>query len=170
MSVCCNCAFCNLIGLQYFCSGYKSQYRLATRPSRYAWVWLRQTSETADKLATCAFSNFHNATIVIQQLRMYLRYDVRIHTYIHTDIARVQHVNVGLAQARPNHLIYTYKRYKSSLFARTWPALRPLASYILAILKSRCDVTDNLRCHGCALRCQQTISQIEFLIFELSIS
>ena len=25
-----------------------------------------------------------------------------IHTYIHTDTARVQHVNVGLAQARPN--------------------------------------------------------------------
>ena len=43
MSVCCNCAFCNLIGLQYSCSGYKSQSRLATRPSRYAWVWFRQT-------------------------------------------------------------------------------------------------------------------------------
>ena len=43
MSVCCNGAFCILIGLQYSCSGYKSQYRLATRPSRNAWVWLRQT-------------------------------------------------------------------------------------------------------------------------------
>ena len=43
----------------------------------------------------------HNATIVIQQIRMYLRYDVRIHS---TDTACVQHVDVGLAQARPNHL------------------------------------------------------------------
>ena len=58
------------------------------------------------------FSNFHNATIVIQRIQN-LRYDVRIHihihtyihTYIHTDTARVQHVNVGLAQARPNNLI-----------------------------------------------------------------
>ena len=39
------------------------------------------------------------ATIVIQQIRMYLRYDVRTHT----DTACVQHVNVGLAQVRPNN-------------------------------------------------------------------
>ena len=30
------------------------------------------------------FQIFCNATIVIQRLRMYLRYDVRTHTYIHT--------------------------------------------------------------------------------------
>ena len=47
-------------------------------------------------------SLFYDVTIVIQQIRMYLRYDVRIHTYIHTDTARVQHVNVRLAQACPN--------------------------------------------------------------------
>ena len=51
------------------------------------------------------FQIFHDATIVIQRIRN-LRYDVRIHmyihTYIHTDTACVQHVNVGLAQARPN--------------------------------------------------------------------
>ena len=44
------------------------------------------------------FQIFHNATIVIQQIRVYLRYDV----HIHTDTACIQHVNVGLAQARPN--------------------------------------------------------------------
>ena len=42
MSVRRNYVYWNLIGLQYFCSGYKSQYRLATTLSRYAWVWLRQ--------------------------------------------------------------------------------------------------------------------------------
>ena len=31
------------------------------------------------------------------------RTNTYIHTYIHTDTARVQHVNVGLAQARPNN-------------------------------------------------------------------
>ena len=46
---------------------------------------------------------FHNATIVIQRIRMYLRYDVRIHANIHTDTTCVLHVNVGLAQARPNY-------------------------------------------------------------------
>ena len=35
---------------------------------------------------THAFQNFHNVTIVIQQIRMSLWYDVRIHTYIHTYI------------------------------------------------------------------------------------
>ena len=52
MSVCCNDAFCNLIGLQYSCSGYKSQCRLATRPSRNAWVWLRQTIEAHGERST----------------------------------------------------------------------------------------------------------------------
>ena len=51
---------------------------------------------------TSGFSNFHNANIVIQRIQN-LRYDVRIHTYIHTDTACVQHVNVGLAQARPKY-------------------------------------------------------------------
>ena len=60
---------------------------------------------------TSVFSNFHNATIVIQQTQN-LRYDVRIHTYIHTyihtDTARVQHVTVGLAQARPNNVLSSH--------------------------------------------------------------
>ena len=42
---------------------------------------------------------------------------------------------------------------------------------ILSILKNRlCDVTDNIRCHRCAQWCQQIISQLKLLIFELSIS
>ena len=45
------------------------------------------------------FQIFHNATNVIQRIRN-LRYDIRIHT----DTARVQHVNVGLAQAHRNKL------------------------------------------------------------------
>ena len=54
---------------------------------------------------TSIFSNFSQRdypSIVIQRIRN-LRYDVRIHIHIHTDTARVQHVNVGLAQARPNY-------------------------------------------------------------------
>ena len=55
------------------------------------------------------FQIFHNATIVIQRIRN-LWYDVRIriyiHTYIHTDTTRVQHVNVGLAQAHPNYRLF----------------------------------------------------------------
>ena len=38
MSVCCNCVFCNLIGLQNFSSEYKTQYTVRAR------VWLRQTN------------------------------------------------------------------------------------------------------------------------------
>ena len=38
MLVCCNCVFCNLIGLQNFSSEYKMQYTLRAR------VWLRQTN------------------------------------------------------------------------------------------------------------------------------
>ena len=39
---------------------------------------------------------FHNATNVIQQIRMYLRNNVRIHTHIHTDTTCIQHINVGI--------------------------------------------------------------------------
>ena len=51
------------------------------------------------------FQNFHTTTIVIQQIQiqMYLRYDVQVHTYIQTDTACIQEINVGLAQAHPNN-------------------------------------------------------------------
>ena len=41
------------------------------------------------------FQFFHNETTVIQRIRMYLRYDVRIHT----------NIACGLAQARPNYFV-----------------------------------------------------------------
>ena len=62
---------------------------------------------------TLHFANFRNIGVRITsvfskfsqrdyRIRMYLRYDVQIYTYIHTDTACVLHVNVGLAQAHPN--------------------------------------------------------------------
>ena len=41
LTVCCNCVFCNLIGLQNICN--------VTRPSHYAWVWLRPTISQTQK-------------------------------------------------------------------------------------------------------------------------
>ena len=51
-------------------------YQLPLRFTLGTWLWEIQVY----------FQIFHNATIVIQQIRMYLWYDIRIHTYIHTYI------------------------------------------------------------------------------------
>ena len=58
-------------------------------------TWLRNTS---------VFSNFSQRDYSYSTNTKFTvrRTDTYTHTYIHTDTARVQHVNVGLAQARPN--------------------------------------------------------------------
>ena len=75
------------------------------------------------------FSNFSQATIVTQRIRN-LRYDVRIHTYIHTDTACVQHVNVGLAQARPNKSVLGLGRCVCCSEASTIGTEKRCCSYV----------------------------------------
>ena len=61
---------------------------------------------------TSVFSNFSqrdyrystNTKFTVRRTNTYT------HTYIHTDTACVQHVNVGLAQARPNKIIACIER------------------------------------------------------------
>ena len=58
---------------------------------------------------TSVFSNFSlrdyrystNTKFTVRRTNTYTH--TYIHTYIHTDTVRVQHINVGLAQARPNY-------------------------------------------------------------------
>ena len=103
-------------------------YHLSLTFTLRTWLWDYR------KIATHVFSKFSQCDQLIQQIRMYLRYDVQIHTYIHTYIHTnttcIQHVNVGLAQARPkyryrlpctllNHILHTkvktYRFWRQSL-------------------------------------------------------
>ena len=63
--------------------------------------------------------NLHNMTCYSRNTYVFLVWCTNICTYIQTDTACVQHVNVGLTQARPNYVL-VYVRY-CVLFAN--PAL-----------------------------------------------
>ena len=58
------------------------------------WLW------DGREIATYTLSNFHNTTIVIRQIQMYLHYDVWTHTHMHTYIHTYTHT-----------YIYTYHTY-----------------------------------------------------------
>ena len=74
---------------------------------------------------TSVFSNFSqrdyrystNTKFTVRRTNTYT------HTYIRTDTGRVQHVNVGLAQARPNYLVL---QANTKLWWRTWNEARAL--------------------------------------------
>ena len=74
---------------------FTSWTSISTIPLRFTlgtWLWEIQVY----------FSNFSQRDYWYSTNTTYLQYDIRIHAYILTDTACVQHVNVGLAQARPN--------------------------------------------------------------------
>ena len=82
-------------------------FTLRTRWFRYhiplkfilrTWLW------DCHKTATHALSTFHKFSIAIQQIQMYLWYDIWTHTHIREDTACAQHVNVGFTQACPNYV------------------------------------------------------------------
>ena len=79
-------------------------YISMTSEARTRWLHINCTKHLRTRLWDCReIFNFFTTRVLLFNIFMVRRMNTYIQTYIHTDSACVQHVNVGLAQAQANY-------------------------------------------------------------------